>query len=230
MNLIMNAKKTAKSNADFTESYRVFIQIRELIMSGEYLPGEKLTEQYISDLFNTSRYTVKIALSKIEEEGLVKLDPYKGYTVAKIDLAESIELLEARALIEGLIGRIAAVKITENEIRKLREILQDMRNSVEEKDFHTYSKLNTLFHETIYAATKNNGLLKVVSNLKTRVIRYQYKVAYIPGRTPKSLEEHERILNALENHDSEKASEAMQKHVLSVKQTIEEYHKLLEVV
>lgn len=219
----------AKVLANFTEAYRVFVGVREMILSGEFLPGEKLTEEYISNLLDTSRYTVKLALSKVEEEGLVVHDPYKGYTVSKLDLGDSLELLEARALIEGLIGRIAAVRITEEEIEKLKNILREMRKTSNEKDFHAYSKLNTVFHETIYASSRNEGLTKIVSNLKTRVIRYQYKIAFIPGRTEKSLEEHEEMLNALASHDSAWASEAMRKHVLSVRETVQNYNKLLEV-
>lgn len=215
--------------ADFTESFRVYTLVREMVISGEFLPGEKLTEQYISDMLNTSRYTVKLALSKIEEEGLAERDPYRGYTVSKLDIGESLELLEARALVEGLIGRIVAVKATEEDLQHLRKILDEMHKSEEMKDYNTYSKLNTIFHETIYAASRNPGLSKVVSNLKTRIIRYQYKIAYIPGRTSMSIEEHEKIYRALASHDPDLATNAMTQHVLSVRKTVEDYNKLLEV-
>ena len=81
----------AKLDAIPTEMERVFQQIKTKIAEGEFLPGERLTEQYLSDTLETSRYTVKLALTKLEENGVVKQTPYKGYVVSRISLEESVE-------------------------------------------------------------------------------------------------------------------------------------------
>jgi DNA-binding GntR family transcriptional regulator len=219
----------AKMDAIPTEMERVFQQIKTKIAEGEFLPGERLTEQYLSDTLETSRYTVKLALTKLEEIGVVKQTPYKGYVVSRISLEESVELLKARGLIEGLIGSISAQKITDKEISELEKILFEMNKAIRETNYDEYSKLNTQFHNVIYRSTKNASLADIAMRLKMRIIRYQYKISYIPGRADTSIREHEEIFKALKLHNSELSGKLMTDHVNSVLQSILSNYNLMVI-
>ena len=219
----------AKLDAIPTEMERVFQQIKTKIAEGEFLPGERLTEQYLSDTLETSRYTVKLALTKLEENGVVKQTPYKGYVVSRISLEESVELLKARGLIVGLIGSISAQKITDKEISELEKILFEMNEAIREANYDEYSKLNTQFHNVIYKSTKNTSLADIAMRLKMRIIRYQYKISYIPGRADTSIREHEEIFKALKLHNSELSGKLMTDHVNSVLQSILSNYNLMVI-
>ena len=95
-----------------------------------------------------------------------------------------------------------------------------MRVRVEKKDAIGYSDLNARFHQLIWAAADHATASRLVGSLKSQSIRLQYQTILRPGRTERSLREHEAIFNAIAAHDADAAEAAMQEHLEEVVETL----------
>ena len=206
---------------------RVLSELRNSIVLGKYLPGEHLVEEDLARAFNSSRSTIRLCLTILERDGIVTEGTPRGFYVSKIDLQETLELLEARIRIETLAGSLAAKRINEGGLRQLKDTLTQMELSIEERDFMRYSLLNSEFHSLVYGASGNKSLEYVGVQLKTRIIRLQYKIAFIQGRPQKSLREHKEIYEALKNRDGPRVERLIRKHIGGIKRAIEKNYGLL---
>lgn len=219
---------TSKVTPKISEQERVYHELREGIMTGMFLPGEKLTEEMVARTYETSRSTIRLCLSMLERDGIVTLEPRRGFMVSKISIDEALELLEARSRIESYVGRLAARKITEVDIEYMEFLLQEMSNTLQEKDYDRYSLLNTEFHGVIYRCASNKGLEYVSLQLKTKMIRLQYKIAYIRGRPERSIKEHSSICEALKRKDEIQVENLIKAHIEGIRDVILENYGLLE--
>jgi len=224
----MPSKIPAKITTRESEQERVYAELRDSIVLGKFLPGERLTEERVAKAFDTSRSTVRLCFSMLERDGIVSQQPTHGFYVSKISFDETLELLEARSRIESYTGGLAARKISGSCLKELESLLSQMKTSIEEGKFAQYSLLNTEFHSLIYKSSGNKGLEYVSLQLKTRIIRLQYKIAYIRGRPERSLLEHREIFDALKSRDAERTEYLIREHIEGIKQLILENYGLLE--
>src|SRR4029077_16076656 len=126
-----------------------------------------------------------------------------------------------RAALERLLARQAAAKATASDIRELRHVLVDMRQRLSSEDAIGYSELNPKFHQLIWAAARNPTAGRLVGTLKSQSLRFQYQTMLRPGRTERSLREHELVFSAIVAHDPEAADGAMRTHLEEVRETLE---------
>ncbi|MEB3103952.1 GntR family transcriptional regulator [Ferviditalea candida] len=201
--------------------------IKQGILDGTYKPSQKLVETQLSDLIGVSRNTVKTALLKLEQENLVKIESNKGATIKSFSLEEVENYLEIREVLEGLIIRSAAPNFTEEDLQNMEQIMLQMGNYLHENKYDDYSKKNNEFHNMIYKLAKNSQAVKMVNVIKTQLIRYHFRTILIPGRSEKSLQEHQAIYHALKTRDISSAEEKMKRHVANVRNTIKENFQLL---
>ncbi|MEM4138879.1 MAG: GntR family transcriptional regulator, partial [Sulfolobaceae archaeon] len=182
-------------------------------------PGQRLAEEYLAKEYNASRNNIRVALARLEKDGLVTKTT-SGTIVSFVDANEALQILEIREILEGYLTRLAARKIKEKELENLERILNEMREVIEKKEYYKYSQLNEDFHNIIYEASGNKVGIELIKSLKLRIIRLQYLTALLPGRANASIMEHEQILNALRNHNEDEAERAARLHVANVREVI----------
>jgi len=209
------------------QTEHVYGYIKERILNGSYLPSQRLLESKLSEEIGASRHTIKKALLKLSQDNLIKLEDNKGAVIRAFTLEEVINFLQIRTVLEGLICRLAAKHITDDELNELERILADMNVYMSHGELDDYSKLNTAFHNIIYAASKNQNAVDIVQSIKTQMIRMQFRTSLIPGRSKLSYEEHCKIFAALKANYEELAEEAAKNHILNVMHTIEENYSLI---
>ncbi len=195
-------------------------RLREAIASGQFHPNERLVEATVATRLGVGRTAVRAALVRLDQEGLVTLEPNRGARVRLISDREALEIEEVRATLEAMLARRAASRATPTDIRELRQVVLEMRQRVEKKDAIGYSDLNARFHQRIWAAADHATASRLVGSLKSQSIRLQYQTILRPGRTDRSLREHEAIFNALKAHDPDGAEEAMLAHLAEVQETL----------
>ncbi|WP_338602724.1 GntR family transcriptional regulator [Sulfolobus tengchongensis] len=215
-------------NSNKRKSDLVYEKLKEDIQRGRYLPGQRLVEDVLAKEYNVRRNTIRVALSKLEKDGLVS-KASNGTIVSFISVQEAIEVLEIRELLEGYVTRKAASRITEETIKKLEQILNEMKRVLQEGEYYKYSQLNEDFHNLIYEASESKIGQQLLKNLKMRIIRLQFQTILLPGRANDSIKEHEEILMALKNHDEDAAEKAARLHVANVKEVIKNNVKLLSL-
>jgi DNA-binding GntR family transcriptional regulator len=200
--------------------HTAYRRLREGIASGQFHPNERLVEASVAMRLGVGRTAVRAALVRLDQEGLVTLEPNRGARVRLISDREALEIEEVRATLEAMLARRAASRATPADLRELRQVVVEMRRRVDKKDSIGYSDLNARFHQLIWAAADHATASRLVGSLKSQSIRLQYQTILRPGRTERSLREHEAVFSALKVHDADAAEEAMVAHLAEVQETL----------
>lgn len=201
-------------------SLDVYRRLREGIIAGRFVPNERLVEANLSKALGAGRTAIRAALVRLDQEGLVTREHNRGARVRLVSDGEALQIEEVRAALERLLARQAAAKATAGDIRELRHVLVDMRKRYASGDAIGYSELNPKFHQLIWAAARNPTAGRLVGTLKSQSLRFQYQTMLRPGRTERSLREHELVFSAIVAHDPEAADAAMRDHLEEVLETL----------
>jgi DNA-binding GntR family transcriptional regulator len=195
------------------DAYR---RLREGITSGRFQPNERLVEADLTRFLGAGRTAVRAALVRLDQEGLVTRELNRGARVRLVSDREALEIEEARSALERLLARQAAIKATPAQVRQLKQILAEMRRRLAAGDSVGYSELNPGFHQLIWASAQNATASRLVLNLKSQSLRFQFHTMLRPGRPQRSLHEHETIFNAIAAHEPDAAEAAMREHLEEV--------------
>jgi DNA-binding GntR family transcriptional regulator len=197
-------------------------RLRDAILRGEYLPGERLVEAELCQRLGASRFTVRAALQDLAADGLVKVERNKGAHVRKVPLDEAVEITEVRMVVEGLVAARAAARVTEEQAGELDEIGRLMRQAVDAGEFRRYSDLNERLHALVRRIAGHRTAEGIIETLRGQLVRHQFMVSLHPGRPAVSLPQHERIIAAIRARDPAAAEAAMREHIASVIATLRE--------
>jgi DNA-binding GntR family transcriptional regulator len=200
--------------------------LREAILRGEYLPGERLVEAQLCERLGASRFNVRAALQDLAGEGLVDVQRNRGAQVRKVSLDEAIEITEVRMVLEGLVAARAATRIGDEEASELDEIGLLMRRAVSAGEFRRYSDLNQRLHATVRRIAGHRAADGIIETLRGQLVRHQYMLSLLPGRPAISLPQHERIVAAIRSRDPVQAEAAMREHIASVIEALREMGRM----
>ncbi|MGZ4236482.1 MAG: GntR family transcriptional regulator, partial [Solirubrobacteraceae bacterium] len=191
-------------------------ELRDAIVSGRLQPNERLIETDLARTLGVGRSAVRTALVRLEQEGLVEHERNRGARVRLIDKDEAVEILEARAVLEGLAARQAAKKASPQDVAELRTILKQMRALLDRGDLLSASDQNAVFHGRLLELAGHDTATRLISALKSQLVRFQYRTILLPGRSERSFAEHTAIVEAVARHDPEAAERAMRAHLSHV--------------
>ena len=195
--------------------------ILQRIVAGEYSPGERLVETRIAQELGVSQAPVREALRDLEQLGCVVHEPFRGCSVRAFSAEELLEAFPVRAALEALAARLAAERITEDELLRLAELLQRMRAAAQRGEAHDQSQANASFHATIVRAARNPTLERQWSFLEP--FSRTYLTVSQPGLDLLALSErHVPILEALRARDGEAAAAAMHQHLMDAAELLKE--------
>ena len=185
-------------------------------MAGRLLPNERLVEADLTRRLGVGRAAVRTALARLEHEGLVALEPHRGARVRLVALPEAVEILEARAVLEGLAVRRAAANATETDVVDLHAILAEMRRLLDGGDLLNASDTNAILHKRLVQMGGHATANRLISGLRSQLVRFEYRTILVPGRSERSLAEHTAIIDAVAGGDPEAAETAMRTHLSHV--------------
>jgi DNA-binding GntR family transcriptional regulator len=195
--------------------------ILQRIVAAEYPPGARLVETRIAQELGVSQAPVREALRDLEQLGCIVHEPFRGCSVRAFSAAELLEAFPVRAALEALAARLAAERISEEELLRLAELLERMRDAARRGDAHDQSQANASFHATIVRAARNATLERQWSFLEP--YSRTYLTVSQPGLDLKALSErHVPILNALRARDGDAAAEAMHRHLMDAAELLKE--------
>src|SRR6201996_6608906 len=124
-------------------------RLRAAIVTGRLQPNERLIESDLAQSMGVSRTMIRTALARLEHEGLVEHERHRGARVRLVGEDEAVEILETRAVLEGLAARHAAAKVTPDDVAALTAILEDMRRRLDDGNLLGVSDLNAVLHGRI---------------------------------------------------------------------------------
>jgi DNA-binding GntR family transcriptional regulator len=191
-------------------------QLRADIVAGRLLPNERLVEADLTRRLGVGRAAVRTALARLEHEGLVELEPHRGARVRRVALGEAVEILQARAVLEGLAVRRAAGHATEDDVGELRAILAEMRRLLDAGDLVAASDTNAILHKRLREIGGHATANRLIARLRSQLVRFEYRTILVPGRSERSFAEHTAIVDAIEAGEPRAAEEAMRTHLSHV--------------
>jgi len=192
---------------------QAYFAIRNAITSGVLKPGERITERGLAGRLGVSPTPVREALRQLEQEGLVVRTPNRGVSVSDMPSASVAEMLLIQAALRGVAARLAAEKITEEELIKIQAVLQESEEMLDMGDPETLLALADRFHTILNEASRNMTLLKFLDTIMAfdPIDRLQI----LKDREARTgFEEHKEIAAALAARDKERAEALMRSHVL----------------
>jgi DNA-binding GntR family transcriptional regulator len=193
-----------------------YTKLRDAILSGRYLPNERLVEADLVADLGESRAAVRTAIVRLEGDGLVEHSPNRGAKVRLVGEREAAEILEARAVLEGFAAAKAARAATRKDVARLRALLEEMARRHASGDLVGASECNARLHAAILALADHATTQRLVASLNSQLVRYQYRTIFVPGRPGQSLAEHTAIVDAIAAGKAGAAEKAMRAHLTNV--------------
>lgn len=196
-------------------------EIERLILSGELPPGAKLTEAMLAQRLGVSRGPIREAFRMLEESGLVQLEKNRGVFVRSIPLDEAMEIYDLRAMVDEAVGRQLAERITPEQLKVLRGLVDQMERLVKASATPSasdaYHRLNLEFHDTLVAMAGNRKLIALYRRLVNELSLFRRANLADGQQIPVSVSEHRAILKAIAAGDAQAAGQALRDHVLDSK-------------
>lgn len=200
---------------------RAYQQLKKDIMSGVYSPNERLVEAPLTRVLGISRNTLRTVLARLEHESLVVLEPNRGGRVRAFSLAEAHDMLRVREVLEGLVAALAADRATTAQRARLKEIVAETEQALEDDDVLQSSALNRQFHDLLAEAAGSPQAASTLDALHFPLEKFQFQVALVPGRKQENLAEHRALVRAIETRDITAAEQAARRHVERIRSTLE---------
>ncbi len=209
----------ATSPRGVNSTERIAAAITTAIVERRLMPGTKLAEQKIADIFKVSRTLVRQALNQLSRDRLVALAPRRGARVAEPSVEEARQVFEVRLMLEAAMIRRAAGELTAGQVTELRAHLRDERAAVARTDVSGRTRLLADFHVVLARMLGNEVLAAMLAELVSRssLIALMYQSAHSAEH---SFDEHVAIVDALEAGDARVAVRLMEGHLRNVERNL----------
>jgi DNA-binding GntR family transcriptional regulator len=191
-------------------------RLRAAIADGDLAPGARLVEADLVDLLGVSRSNVRLVIDSLVAEGLLERIPNRGARVRVVSAEEAVAITEARMALEALIARKAAERAPADGVDRLRADLGQMRGAVEAGDLLKYSALIQQLHGTVRELAAQPVAAGLIDRLQAQLVRHQFRLSLRPGRPQVSLSELTAIVDAIADHDPDRAEAATADHFRTV--------------
>jgi DNA-binding GntR family transcriptional regulator len=198
---------------------RIVDSITRAIVERRLMPGTKLAEQPIADLFRVSRTIVRQALNQLSRDRLVTLEPARGAFVAQPSVDEARQVFEVRQLLEGAMVRRLAARLTPAQVAELRAHLKAEAAAIARTDVSGRTRLLADFHVVLARMMGNEVLAELLADLLSRssLIALMYQSSH---SAEASLAEHVAIVDALERGDTRAAVRLTEAHLDHVERNL----------
>ncbi|UWQ15010.1 GntR family transcriptional regulator [Aliiroseovarius sp. M344] len=184
--------------------------ILDAIDMGTYKPGDRLVESELAERFGVSRTPIREALQRLETQSLLTRDG-RSLIVASLSHNQLAELYVVRSALEGLAASLAAQHATPEEIRVLREMVEDDRKRL--SDPSALSRSNRRFHKQLHLASHNRYLVQQLDLVHRTMALLATTSLAAEGRSEIAIAEHDAIVAAIEARDQAAAQAALKAHI-----------------
>jgi DNA-binding GntR family transcriptional regulator len=187
-------------------------RLMEDILSGKLQPGERIVETRVAKELGLSQTPVREALRDLELLGFVVTSAFRGATVRRVSPEDWAEIYPIRAALEGVAARAAAMRISDEDVRRLRELIEVMRSASQRGDKHATIEADIEFHAHIVDLSGNRVLKQLWQSL--RLATTTFLTVSVTHRPLQELaERHTVVLEALISRDGASAEAAMRSHI-----------------
>jgi DNA-binding GntR family transcriptional regulator len=204
-------RKTSSSHISISRS--AYDELKSRILRLLYPPGENILEERLRIELKVSRTPIRMALSKLEQEGLVLHRPGRGYFIRGIRLDEVRSLFQVREFLEVPATKYATENASDEEMSEFQAFVQKIDESVSKHNYDTYLDQAVEFHFRIALMTKNDILCEMVKGLNEKLSIVSRILLKSESKMVRSHVEHNHILERMVKRDADGAARVARKHV-----------------
>jgi DNA-binding GntR family transcriptional regulator len=192
-----------------SQMLQIHDRLREMILSLDLVPGERLTERWLESQFEASRTPIRAALARLEGEDLVRRDG-RNWMVAPIDLGELEALAEFREPLEVTAVRLACSRAGEGDLAAVEEMLDACQSGAPREEWH---QVGTDFHVEIARLSGNPFILRAIEGIMTRLSRARWLEVWTEPSREQAWAEHRRILRYIRTQQPDEAMQEAVEHI-----------------
>jgi DNA-binding GntR family transcriptional regulator len=197
-------------------------RLREAIARGDVVPGQRLVEADLTQMYGVTRGSVRLALDALIAEGLVERVPNRGARVRRVSTEEAVAITECRMALESLIARKAAERATDRQIAALRAHGRRMEQALADADLAKYSALIEQLYGLVHETGRQPVAADLVTRLQAQIVRHQFQLSLRPGRPQRSLPELLALVEAIADRRPDRAEAATVAHFHQVIAALEQ--------
>ena len=195
--------------------------IRQKILDLELDPTQPINETALVRETRGSMTLVQQVLERLAEEGIVVKQRRRWHVARAATASIMHEIFEVRTILEGMCARLAADRITEDEIERGEHLLRDYERVIREGDNKALLAVDQKFHQLLYEASGNRFLAKALDDMYTLIYRLSYFALDRMGSVRANVEEHRDILEAVKSGDGRSAERLIQQHIAHFQRQVE---------
>ncbi|WP_439590604.1 GntR family transcriptional regulator [Hydrogenophaga sp.] len=193
----------------------VYRELRKAILNGVFVPGQMLRQEEVAARLGVSRSPLREALPRLEAEGMVVLQPRRGYAVATLDPEEISEAFDLRRLLETELAQRSIRRRSESDIARVYAIISEMgilAAQSDEADRAHWFELNLSFHDALLAPAKCPHHMRALENLRGVIESYIRTEVRLTGDLHQAQQEHLQMAQAFVNGDEANFVELTRAH------------------
>lgn len=214
----MNPSRKSKKNG-ISAREKTYDYLKTNILSGHFIPGERLAEEHLAEELGVSRTPVREALHKLEQEGLIEPLESRGFRVPQDSPEEIEDLFDIRTVLEGYTLKIICERITDEQIALLEEIIGKADDALRRKRIDEVFQWNTQFHDTLHSLVADKRRFhSLIVNMRKYVLRYRKDTLQYLGAAKRASDGHRQILLALKLKEPELCERVMRTHIRQSKE------------
>ncbi len=199
------------SRADLT--FRAYESVRSAIISGQIASAAHVSQRHLSSVLGISRTPTREALRRLELEGFVERQPSGRFVAHSLSPVKLQEIFFVRELLQGYASRLAAVRISDEELRTLEELGVLDLERLKRGDVDGLVEINDRLHGVIVKASRNRTLAELLADLDARIYGMKFFAVGDKGDQKAFVEDHLALVRHLRNGDADKALELAREHV-----------------
>jgi len=205
-----------------TDAEKAYSQIKGKIVTTKMSPGSVISEAQLIEELNLGRTPIREAIKQLQAENLVTVTPRRGMYVADITVTDLSQIFEVRVELESLAARLAAQRITKEQLARLKTLTEDYKK-IDTSDKEALIDFDHDFHSLITEASHNKFLFKELEHFYNLALRIWYLAINYAQPEDIDVGAHVDILNAIEAGDAHSAGQSMKIHIENFHQTIKQY-------
>lgn len=198
-------------------------RLRTMIVEGVLAAGEKVPEKALCEKLGVSRTPMREALKVLAAESLLTLEPNRGARVRAMTLEDLEEVFPLMGAFEALAGELACQNITKAQLAEIKKSHKQMVRHFHDADRPKYFRQNQRIHEIIMEAAANPTLSSMYQSLAARVRRARYLANMSSKRWQQAVDEHEEIIDALEEQDGQLLGSILKRHLMNKFETVRQW-------
>ncbi|HZN27584.1 MAG TPA: GntR family transcriptional regulator [Burkholderiales bacterium] len=186
--------------------------LRDKILRGAFHPKQRLVETELAESLNSNRARIRRVLARLEHDGLVAIERYRGARVRMVSEEEAMEIFETRAVLEPYLVRQTVARATAADTDRLTALIREMKDALDSGNPVAVGRGSRTVREEMWRISGHQTISQLLQMLNTKLIRFWYRSVMVPDRARSIVKELGAVVEAIAEGSEDRASAAMARY------------------